>query len=240
MKNSIGIRAKLLAFVTGIMLLMGIALSSFLVIQAPINRIKAERESLSTLSDALNSLHVEASGLLITSPRVSKPRVEAALAQYKAAFASIDKLKVIPALDPSLADALRIIGNVGGLVSDNFDALYTAYNVIGKDNEDLPPLNLSSIIGKDGKAVGSYVLTLTTFAQNVNNLGDAFDLGSQSLVAQFLIIDEKIAELQNRVILEAIIVAGILIALTALFAVLFANSISKTIIKLEAATAAHK
>ncbi len=241
MSRQLKIRSKLLFLVTGTMVLMGLALVLYLAISAPIKVIRAERQSLASISEALMSLNLEAANLLIAPPNREKPRVEAAQMQFKAAFESLKGLKVLPSLDADLADAIRIIGNVGDMVSEGFTSLYASYGdivaAIGATSNDLPPLNASSLSGTDRRAQASYVLMLTAFNQSHASLTDAFDLGSQNLVSQFGVIDEKIAGLERRAGLFGGAAAGILVLLTFFMALIVATGISRNITGLEAATA---
>lgn len=241
MSRQLRIRSKLLFLVAGTMVLMGLALVLYLAISAPIMVIRAERQSLSSISEALMSLNLETAYLLIAPPNREKGRVEAAQMQYKAAFEGLKRLRVLPSLDADLAEAIHVIGNVGEMVNEGFTSLYASYGdivtAIGAASNDLPPLNASSLSNQDRKSQTSYVLMLTTFNQSLASLTDAFDLGSQNLVSQFGVIDEKIAGRERRAVLIGGAAAGILVLLTFLLAFIVATGISRNITGLEAATA---
>jgi methyl-accepting chemotaxis protein len=236
------IRTKLLALVVGVMLLMGAALAAYLVIIAPISRIKAEREVLSSASFAMQGLYLEAGRLLTQAPRYEVPAVEAALQRYHDAFGVIASLKAIPALDADLADAIKIILNVGQMVDSSFASLKESYDGIVATSgvDDSPPLDFSVLLGGDRRKSADLILSLMVLNQKTSDLGNTVGLGTQSLSTQIEIVDGKIRAIEGSALLIGLLAAGAIVLGTLILALIVSRGISKSVEGLDDAVARLK
>ena len=225
------IRTKLILLVLGVMVLKGLALAAWAAIRSPVERLKAERETLLTASQALSDLRLESNRLLLSPPLSEEPRLEAAASRIVASMESIKALKAIPALGADQADAVRIVANVCGMAGESFAALGRSYRnfVASIGSEDLAPLNFGTLAGSDRGAAADLVLPLMALTQKASELSEVVDIGNQSIEAQYALVDEGIARLESRALLLGLAAAILIIAGTLALAIRIASGISATI-----------
>ncbi len=157
--------------------------------------------------------------------------MEKALAGFHASFESIASLRAIPALSPDIADAVKVVINVGKMVDLGFKPLKQAYYelALASGSEGAPPLDLSAMMSADRTRSADLVLPLIILNQKVSDLGAMLDLGMESIAAQNALIDVGIKAIEARAPLLALLAAGVIILGAPTLALVVSTGISRTI-----------
>jgi methyl-accepting chemotaxis protein len=228
--------------VCGIVLAMGCAILAYVAIRAPVERIRPERASLSLLENSLQNLRVEVGKLMTTGVKTEAPAFKAAVESYNAAYKSTSTIKILPSLNPKVAEAVSIIQKVREMSDQSLEELSASYAAIAdsKGEADSPPLDFASLLTARSESATSQVFTLMMFNKKVADLDYLLGIGDNTIREQFALIDRETAAIETRATLLALIIALIIAAGTLAAAFAVAASISSSIVKIDRSIAVLK
>jgi methyl-accepting chemotaxis protein len=236
------IRTKLLTLVLGIVVAIGLALCAYLAIRSPIDRIKPERESLSTLAVKQQNLRVEVGKLLTTGVKTEEPAFKEAVSAYAEAFKSIASMKVLPSLDPKIGEAVGVVQKVRELSEQSLIDLSESYSAIvaTKGDSDAPPLDFSKLLTAAPADVSKAVFPLMLFQKRIDDLDYVLSIGNKTILEQFVLIDAGIAAIERRATRLAFLIAGLIVGGTLAAAFAVSSSISSVIVGIDKSIAVLK
>ncbi|AEJ19000.1 methyl-accepting chemotaxis protein [Gracilinema caldarium] len=234
------IRAKLILLVIGMIVLITGASSVYFILQAPLVQIAREREYLDNLVITTQSLQTEVNRLDSSKFVTERPKFYAARVKFGEAFKYIQQITFLRKADKALADALMIVERLQNLNEENLSNVLDVYEELYKHAEELfvfpDNINLQQfyrddlIINKNSNLVQNARFTLSRFDSYVNILNDSLESSINVISEQGSLIDGQIKNIQRQSITVALFIVGFIIILIALVALVFANTIAKSVI----------
>jgi methyl-accepting chemotaxis protein len=235
------IRAKLIFLVIGVVILFAVAISAYTALLAPVARIQAEERYFVSLSDAIKDQLIELNivpyDLLSVGQKsfTSKSMVDEA-------FQNLGKIKYLPKLNRDIQSALETIASLQSLNDDRFATLKAYFDASFNDAKLLSPSPDSShftdfyryTLDPAKKALADEAVSrLGRFISALTSYQDSLDSSQKTIGEQYAVIDREIGAIRARALGTAIALAAGILALTVLGALIFANSIAKSIIEIE-------
>jgi methyl-accepting chemotaxis protein len=233
------IRAKLLLMVLGIVFFMSLSAVTYFSILKPVNTIQSERKVLDSLSSRLKNLQVEVNRLMTAGVNAEQPRYTQAVADFEKAFEDIDKITVLPKLNPDLEKALGVIKDIRSLSADGLTSVQTAYDTLVSEmrdagsNLEAAPLNFNELLGVNTSDVGGKMIRLMMFKKKVDSLDYVLSIGETTINEQYVIIDREIAQDKAAASATSLAIVLVIVLATIIIAYLFSLTISKPIQSIE-------
>ncbi len=233
------IRAKLFLLIFGIIVLLAGASSVFFVLQAPVKRIESERKVLDELAASIRTVQVELNRLDSTTFVVQRPRFERATVLLGEAFKHLRDVTFLRTSDARLSEAIDIVERLQKLNEENLAAVKELYGVLYEDAETLfvfaDSISFRRFYAADAVAdrkpearvVALYNLSRLDSATGI--LNDSLESSYQVILEQGDFIDQRIAAIRSGAALTASVIIGLFIIAISAVAILFANSIAKSI-----------
>ena len=230
----------MIVLVIGMIVLITGASSVYFILQAPLVQIAREREYLDNLMIATQSLQTEINRLDSSKFVTERPKFYAARVKFGEAFKYIQQITFLRKADHALADALTIVERLQKLNEENLSNVLNVYEELYKHAEELfvfpDNINLQQfyrddlIINKNSNLVQSARFSLSRFDSFVNILNDSLESSINVIAEQGSLIDDQIKNIQQQSLLIALLIVGFIIILIALVALIFANTIAKSVI----------
>ncbi|MEW6565553.1 MAG: HAMP domain-containing methyl-accepting chemotaxis protein [Spirochaetota bacterium] len=234
------IRAKLVLLVLGMIILISGASSVYFILQAPLMQIDKEREYLDNLVIATMGLQTEINRLDSNSFMVERPKFYAARVKFGEAFKYIQQISYLRKSDMDLADALNIVERLQKLNDEHLSNLVDVYEELYNDAQKLFTFpdkatlrnfyDGTSITNNDSQSKMQAIFNISRFNSFINVLNDSLESSINVIQEQGDVIDKHIKMIQQQSILAALSIIGTLILIIALAALLFANTIAKSVI----------
>ncbi|MFQ3547194.1 MAG: HAMP domain-containing methyl-accepting chemotaxis protein [Termitinemataceae bacterium] len=237
------IRAKLVLLVIGMIVLITGASSVYFLLQAPLVQIDTERKVLDNLAEAMLTLQVDINRLDTSMFVSQRPKFYASRVRFGEAFKYIQNIKFLRKSDKQLSDALDTIERLQKLNDENLTNVIDLYEELYKNAAELFifPDNVTLIrfvqsintfIDKDSETAKNAVFNLSRFFSAVGILNDSLESSISVITEQGKIIDSRIQEIQRTSVLVALSIIAFIIVIVALAALLFANTIAKSVIQI--------
>jgi len=236
------IRAKLVLLVLGMIILISGASSVYFILQAPLIQIDKERKYLDNLVIATMGLQTEVNKLDAVTFVVERPKFYAARVKFGEAFKYIQQIAYLRKSDKTLAEALDIVERLQKLNDENLSNVVDIYEELYKNAETLFifPDNVtlrrfysdSDLINKNPEARTIALFNLGRFDSYVGILNDSLESSINVILEQGAVIDNEIKQIQQQSVRVALSVIAALLVIIALGALIFANTIAKSVIQI--------
>ncbi len=238
------IRAKLIFLVMGVVALLAVALAAYAVLLGPINQIEHERSYLIALSDAIKDQLIELNKLPYTPFKSGYDAFSAASKEVGDAFRNLGNIKVLPRLNKGMKSAIEVIGNLQALNDDRIGKLNGDADVLKGDAQAIFHVTEGSISFDDINTykannpakkplLAAALPHFATFMTDLAILQDSLVDSKDTIGEKYSDIDKQIgATRTGAFLLAAAIVLGI-VGATVAVALILANGIAGSIIKME-------
>lgn len=236
------IRTKLVLLVLGTILLISGASSVYFILQAPLTQIEKERKYLDNLVMATMGLQTEVNRLDSATFVTERPKFYAARMKFDEAFKNIRQISYLRSSDKALAEALDIVERLQKLNDENLANVVDIYEELYKNAETIfvfPDAITfrkfyedSVLMNKNPENKQIALFNLSRFDSNVSILNDSLESSINIINEQGALIDSRIQMIQRQSVLVAISVIAVLIVIIAVAAILFANTIAKSVIQM--------
>ena len=236
------IRAKLVLLVLGMIVLISGASSVYFIMQAPLVQIDKERKVLDNLALAAMGLQTEINRLDSVMFKSERPKFYAARVKFGEAFKYLQQISYLRKSDKTLAEALDVIERLQKLNDENLSNVVDMYEELYKNAQTLFTFpdqvvfrrfyDGSAIVNKNSNDIQIALFNLSRFDSSVNILNDSLESSLNVITEQGEVIDARIKQIQRQSVIVAISIIITLIVIIALFSLLFANTIAKSVIKM--------
>jgi methyl-accepting chemotaxis protein len=236
------IRAKLVLLVLGMIILISGASSVYFIIQAPLAQINKERKYLDNLVIATMGLQTEINKLDSATFVVERPKFYAARVKFGEAFKHIQQIVYLRKSDKTLANALDIVERLQKLNDENLSKVIDLYEELYKNAETIfvfadssAPTRFydtSAITNRNPEAKNIALFNLSRFNSAVNILNDSLESSINVILEQGAVIDTQIKQIQQQSVMVALSIIAAFIVIIALGALVFANTIAKSVIQI--------
>lgn len=237
------IRAKLTMLILGIVALFAITTSLYFVFLGPVDKMEKEKSYFTDLAYAMRVLQVRIDCLPFKPILPAFAAFEDASAGVDTAFLDLKKVKVLQTVNADLNKATKIIGNLGSLYGERMQKLRSDYGLVLADLKALFSI-VDNTVSLDQIYSNSFAIqkrlpleaaraSQKAFMTSLDIMDSSIEGFADTIAEQYSIIDREISAFRTR----ALETAGIMVVLiigTAIFgAMIFANSIAKSIIRIE-------
>lgn len=199
----------------------------------PVNQIESERNKLLSVSDALSDV-VKISSRSITENLVNiKPLMDEIPNTLQNAFSTVNSLSALRNSDPAIDEAVKKIVGIAKKTFESYETLKVDYDDLVKNAQEftvnydkMSPLELYR-----NESYPSFALefSVNKFFKSVRFVNQYIEIAIEEIDDQTIIIDEKIAELnQKALIITAAIVAVLMIG-ALIISLLISKSVKKSI-----------
>ena len=236
------IRAKLVLLVLGMIILISCASSVYFILQAPLLQIDKERKYLDNLVIATMGLQTEINKLDSSTFVVERLKFYVARVKFGEAFKYIQQITYLRKSDKTLANALDIVERLQKLNDENLLKVIELYDEVYKDAETLfifpdssTPnriYNDSTIVNRNSEAKTIALFNLSRFNSAISILNDSLESSINVILEQEAVIDNEIKQIQRQSVTVALSVIAALLVIIALGALIFANTIAKSVIQI--------
>ena len=237
------IRAKLTMLILGTVALFAITISLYFGFLGPVDKMEKEKSYFTDLAYAMRVLQVRIDCLPFRPILPSFAAFEDASAGVDTAFLNLKKVKVLPTVNADLNKATKIIGNLGSLYGERMQKVRNDYGLVLADLKVLFSI-VDNTVSLDQIYSDSFSIqkrlsleaakgSQKAFMTSLDIMDSSIEAFADTIAEQYSIIDREISAFRTR----ALGTSGILVLLiigTAVFgAMVFANSIAKSIIRIE-------
>ncbi len=237
------IRAKLFLLILGIVVLMASSAAVYLVLNNTSTRMETEKGYLNILTDALNEQMIALNRIPYLKFRDKIVDFNEKNQAVNAAFQNLDQIKTLSGLNDEVRQAIELIRNLKILYDQRIPALTEMYQTLVADAQVLfiDP-NFVGILNFYDPVSGSdkqnYLSAtgmphLKRFMTIMESINDSLQSSKQIISEQYLIIGNEVNNARLRAAQFALGLVTIIIVLTLVISILFANSIARAIIKIE-------
>ncbi|WP_304222476.1 methyl-accepting chemotaxis protein [Gracilinema caldarium] len=236
------IRAKLVLLVLGMVVLISGASSVYFIMQAPLVQIDKERKVLDNLALAIMGLRTEINRLDSAMFMSERPKFYAARVKFGEAFKYLQQISYLRKTDKTLAEALDVIERLQKLNDDNLSNVVDMYEELYKNAQTLFTFpdqivfrrfyDGTAIINNNTHDIQIALFNLSRFDSFVNILNDSLESSLNVITEQGEVIDARIKQIQQQSVIVALSIIVVLIVIIALFSLIFANTIAKSVIKI--------
>ncbi|MCA1950340.1 MAG: methyl-accepting chemotaxis protein [Treponema sp.] len=236
------IRAKLVLLVLGMVVLISGASSVYFIMQAPLVQIDKERKVLDNLALAAMGLQTEINRLDSSMFMSERPKFYAARVKFGEAFKYLQQISYLRRTDKTLAEALDVIERLQKLNDDNLSNVVDMYEELYKNAQTLFTFpdqivfrrfyDGTAIVNKNPHDIQIALFNLSRFDSFVNILNDSLESSLNVITEQGEVIDARIKQIQQQSVIVALSIIVVLIVIIALFSLIFANTIAKSVIKI--------
>lgn len=236
------IRAKLVLLVLGMIVLISGASSVYFIMQAPLVQIDKERKVLDNLALAAMGLQTEINRLDSSMFMSERPKFYAARVKFGEAFKHLHQISYLRKSDKTLAEALHIIERLHKLNDENLSNVVDMYEELYKNAQTLFTFpdqivfrrfyDGTAIVNKNPHDIQIALFNLSRFDSFVNILNDSLESSLNVITEQGEVIDARIKQIQQQSVIVALSIIVVLIVIIAVFSLIFANTIAKSVIKI--------
>ncbi len=227
------IRTRLNIVVFFIFFMFTLACLIYFAMLMPVNQIESERNKLLSVSDALSDV-VKISSRSITENLVNiKPLMDEIPNTLQNAFSTVNSLSALRNSDPAIDEAVKKIVGIAKKTFESYETLKVDYDDLVKNAQEftvnydkMSPLELYR-----NESYPSFALefSVNKFFKSVRFVNQYIEIAIEEIDDQTIIIDEKIAELnQKALIITAAIVAVLMIG-ALIISLLISKSVKKSI-----------
>lgn len=213
--------------------MFALAISIYFLMLSPVREIEKERNVLLSVSNALSDV-VEISSRSITENIVNiKPLMDEIPVILKNAFTSVDSLSALRNSDPAINEAVNKIVGVASRTLASYETLMADYDdliINAKEftvnHDKMSPLELYR-----NESYPSFALefSVNKFFKSVTFVNQYIEISTKEIDAQTIIIDEKIAELNQKALLIAAAIVAVLMFGALIVSLLISKSVKKSI-----------
>jgi methyl-accepting chemotaxis protein len=241
----VSIRGKLLGMVFGMVLVFLIAIAIFLFSRMPLQRIAEERQSLERLSHQLQIIRTEMNKLDSVNIEQQWKLVDEEKSRLDARFTEVSELEMLPSLNSDIKKALEIIVRLRELFESKYVLAENMSGELLEAAEDVfifsggikvldfyanPRAAVHPRSEEYRKLVEEFMSTI--FVSDMN-LSSSVEIISE----QYSMIERQVAAIERRSTFTVIGIMALMFIGMVILAILIANSIGKTINKIEVAIA---
>jgi methyl-accepting chemotaxis protein len=241
----VSIRGKLLGMVFGMVLVFLIAIAIFLFSRMPLQRIAEERQSLERLSHQLQIIRTEMNKLDSVNIEQQWKLVDEEKSRLDARFTEVSELEMLPSLNSDIKKALEIIVRLRELFESKYVLAENMSGELLEAAEDVfifsggikvldfyanPRAAVHPRSEEYRKLVEEFLSTI--FVSDMN-LSSSVEIISE----QYSMIERQVAAIERRSTFTVIGIMALMFIGMVILAILIANSIGKTINKIEVAIA---
>jgi len=236
------IRAKLIFLVIGVVGLLAVAIGVYALLLGPIDQIEREKAYLIALSDAFKD-QLSTINTLVYAPLNSGSQSFGDTSQaVDDAFANLAKVKVLPRLSKGIRAALDVIANLKDMNDKRLSKMSADYDVLKADAAQIFyfPDEMSfvqfytdEIRPEKRQFVPPSKPHFAAFLSDLHVMQDSISASTDTIGEQYSIIEKAIGATQAKAFtIAAAIILGIM-GLTVVFALILANGIARSIIRIE-------
>ncbi len=213
--------------------MVSLAVSIYFLMLSPVKEIEKERTILLSVSDVLSDV-VEISSRSVTENLVNiKPLMDEIPTTLQNAFTTVDSLSALRNSDPAINDAVKKIVGVAKRTLDSYETLMTDYDdlIINAQEFALNYDKMSPLELYRNTSYPSFALefSVSKFFKSVRFVNQYLEIATKEIDAQTIIIDEKIAELNQKALIIAAAIVALLMAGALLVSLLISKSVKKSI-----------
>jgi len=235
------IKNKLMVLIgTSVAIFLG-AVGIYLFLSAPIGTIETEYGYLNRLNVSVLKLSVEASQLSSVNLNTQRPKFLAAVAEYKKAQADIGKIKLLPTISQTLAEAVDSVNSLYSLSESSIDSLNSQSDELlasMKDasldqGSDLTSLLISGAVQNAGSASVVVRFRLTSFITSLNTFLEILKADNNTIEEKTSLVGQAVEQIRLRSIALSGILVGVLILLLVIISLLIARSITLSLLAIQ-------
>jgi len=236
------IRVKLILLVIGVVLLMVAAYGMYTVLLSPVSRIESEENYLIILNDAIKDQLIEVNALPYAPLPSGQEFFASGSKGVDGAFKDLHNIKALPKYNKDIKSALDIIFSLQSLNDERLDKLRQDFDMLMGDAQKIfiftDRVHLTDFytvtIGPGKRPFPSLILPhVNNFMSDLGILQDSLNSSRDTIGEQYVLIKKEIGAIRTRALeTAAAIVIGV-IALTIAIALIFANGIAESIIRME-------
>jgi methyl-accepting chemotaxis protein len=245
------IRAKLIVLAFGVVALIFAAAGIvYFTLVGTIGRINEERGCLIVLGEAMRGQLIELGKLPYSPMKTSVKDFARASAKVDEAFVGLGGVKTLRRLSSDLAEAFEVIGNLKELNESRLAKVDQDLDALDADSQGLfyiidASISYFSIYTYDFKPEKRKLLPearsrLADLVRDIGGLQLSLSSSVATIEAQSAFVDEEIGKIRVRAIAVAGMILFAVLVLAALVALLMANGIARSIIRIERSIAALK
>ena len=216
------IRVKLFSLILSLMVTFVASAIVYFVALAPVAGIQSERQNLNNLQQAFSTESAELNRLAHLPFERQLTAFNAARENTLKAFAVVQKLKILPAMDKSVRDALVVIERLQrSIVQDSANFSIATSTVLSDAKQifyfttgfDLPSL----VIDPKVRAQGDHspvIAHVQEFYTQMETLDESITSAAGVVSSQFAVIDREIAKIEDQSRLVTLIIIIVLVGAT--------------------------
>jgi len=210
-----------------------LACAIYFIMLSPVKEIEKERVVLLSVSDALSDV-VEISSRSVTENLFNiKPLMEGIPDTLHNAFTTVESLSALRNSDAAIDEAVKKIIGVASMTFESYETLLSDYNSIF-DNAKALIVNFDkmsplSLYRNEYYPSISLELSVTKYFKSIGFVNQNIDVSAKVLNEQLIIIDQKIAELNQQALITSIVIIAILMFAALIVALLISKSVKKSI-----------
>ena len=200
---------------------------------SPVKEIEKERDVLLSVSDALSDV-VEISSRSVTENLFNiKPLMEGIPDTLHNAFTTVESLSALRNSDAAIDEAVKKIIGVASMTFESYETLLSDYADIFENAKALivnfDKMSPLSLYRNEYYPSISLELSVTKYFKSIGFVNQNIDVSAKVLNEQLIIIDQKIAELNQQALITSIVIIAILMFAALIVALLISKSVKKSI-----------
>ena len=236
------IRGKLIWLIIGIVVLFAVAGSFYFALLSPVDKMEKEKFYFVALVDAIKEQQIAINRLPFARIVKASDDFDAADKKVEDAFRGLGNVKVLPTVSAQVKRAVEIVANLKALNDTRLTKLRADYGTVADDAKTLfyfidaisPTQIYTTKFGSDKTSVLQTALPhLQTLMTDVEIMYDSLSASTDTISEQYSIIDHDISAARSRALKTAGLIVFVIIVLTVLGALSFANAIAKSVIGIE-------
>jgi methyl-accepting chemotaxis protein len=236
------IRPKLVLLILGIVALFGAAASVYFLLLKPVNQMELEKVYFVQLSSAIKDQQIALNRLPFALIVRSSDAFDETSQKVDAAFRDLHRIKILSSINAEVKKSTEIISNLEALNEKNFLKLKEDYEAVKADTKalfyyldsvSLTQLYTSKFRPEQASLVATAIPRLAALMRDVEVAQYSLDASAASISERYAIIDQAISAARARAVAAAAMIVAVIIGLTVLVALFFANSIAKSVIGIE-------
>ncbi|HUW40889.1 MAG TPA: methyl-accepting chemotaxis protein, partial [Rectinemataceae bacterium] len=236
------IRAKLILLIVAIVVFFVASAASYFVLLAPVNRMESEKAYFVTLVDAIKEQQIAINRLPWAPISDAHDDFTAANKDVESAFEGLGRIKVLPTLSAQIKRAVETVKNLKAMNAMRLSSLQDDYKTIMADatslfgsTDSISPLQVytSKFGGAKVQLDENARFQLDVLINDVGTMHSNLSMATDTISEQYSIIDHEISSARARALRTAGLIVFVIIALTVLGALVFANALASSVIGIE-------